>query len=552
MNKRKQLNRKHNKRSAIKLLVESLEPRHVLSAVGFGFNDGLDRFDVEDRERNSRGEFRSEQFGENRDSRGNERFNRRDDRFELANRFSHDRHPERGDDLDRHGHSHHDIDNHRSDRPDFEDRFEEPSDDFGEGEGSYGFYDDFDADEFNSRNEPPSFFEPIAPLRPVVLVTLAPTTSPSTNFLAPLGQAATTAIQSPPGTIAQFFADSSNSAPTLPITVPTSPSTPNQTITPTLSADQSFTSFESTSDQTDNSLAPITDASPAVADSPSAYFVSLTTSADDQLLGLDGAIDASLSSAFSSSITSIATEAMNKTFMNQVISFSDESLWTSLSEGGFIELDNDASERANTAFDFSVDGEDKVTERNGNENAQHNAFWFDFDDSRFDLLMDTTQLDELAAEIDSAAEANDSAGDAWLLDEGGMIVLTTQPGDAEVSQFTQEQGRIEPTTNQGSDEVNVQMHADIGIFQAIEVASSPIELLEAALGDAEATDETSGTVATDDNDLTPPAEQAAADTDRTSNEPTRAAALPWLAALAALLDFRRHKRKPVKNSEFQV
>lgn len=235
---------------------------------------------------------------------------------------------------------------------------------------------------------------------------------------------------------------------------------------------------------------------------------------------------------------------------DQTLRLSEDSLWAGVSEGGFIDIDSDAAERSRERFDFAEESEDLSLSKRLSKQMRRDEFWFDFANTRFDLLLDSADVQDLAEQqkLDSAKAEEE----AWLREDGGMIVLTSSQFSDQVAGAVMDDAAQSPTSESAEREIDIPMDAGIGVFQAIEVATTLVE----QRGEVHAT---GGSVAPSEGEATagtevvaPPVEQAAKNSEGDQPEPIRAAALPLLFAISAFLQRGRENRKKITDRQLEV
>ena len=235
---------------------------------------------------------------------------------------------------------------------------------------------------------------------------------------------------------------------------------------------------------------------------------------------------------------------------------SEDLLWAGVSEGGFIDVDTDAAGSLRERSEFAEDAEDFSLSKRLSKQMRRDEFWFDFANTRFDLLLDSTDLATLAEEQSPDSAASDYE-ESWLRDDGGMIVLTSAQFTEQLTAAVMGDSNQSPTGAADSREIDIPMDAGIGVFQAIEVATTLVEqTVFEHNSDAHSADGSTAAIegeATAGNAvIAPPVEQAATNSESDQPGAIRAAAMPLLLAISAFLQRGRENREKVAERQRRV
>lgn len=492
---KRQRRRKQATSRAIKLAVEALEPRLVLSAVGLGFDGARERLDFHQRDQGHRDVSRpafAAQYHGVRDGGPAKPFSRN---FAEPPRHG--------------GH--------------FDGQPRGRLSDFGGAEG----------ESTSSPNEVDNSSPPASVL--FVAVTITTSAPPARGGeLIRSAQPATTLLEPPRTSTPSLVNQQGSSATLLPATAPL-PASLNSRINPSLSDGQV------------GSVLPAGE-SAGIATSGVSSFVSFVIDDSANWRNVDGSPEGTVDAI--DRLPEPAQPAITSSWeliLDRLVRFSDKSIETKVEEGGFIEIESHAADSPRERFDFAEGFEDGANSKQMRERSLRDAFWFDFGDARLDLLLDSRAVQDLAEEQAADADSH-SAEEAWLLDDGGMIVLTGAQFIERAAEVASDDTSNSSTTSETPvGEIDIPMDAGIEMFQAIEVASAPIGQEDAipAVDNSPAQNEGDATA----DDSAPPAEQAARSSDRDQPAPVRAASMSLLLALSAIFSRNRPDRKKVADRQ---
>jgi len=545
--------RKHALAQPVSLIVEALEPRLVLSAAGFGFDGLHERPEFHARERGEFDSHRSVLADSHRDIRVSEGYDYGGDRYETSPRpvfgFNQDQREKRLDGGQADVRPADDFFAGNRREPRLEDRANRPSTYLGRPEGE-STNSPFEPVGNSFGSEP--FQEVLSPSFTVVLITLPP--SGSSSLRGDIGRPSTT-LASPPRS--NFFV-TSNQPISAAITLPVAGS-----ITSSISSRVGASEFEGESPSIRFEVTPINNesASDVRASSQVGFstFVSLSTNDLASYGNTDSESDAfgitvldRLSGSNDWATNGEPARTLQSSQTNdRTARLSEESLWASVSEGGFIEIDATSDDDSHEQTALADESDEAWLSRRDSNRTSRDAFWFDFSDSRLDLLLDKTDLEALA-EHQNEHNAPKADEQAWLLDEGGMIVLTkAQISDAAIDSNVEGMRQLAAVEEADSGEIDIPMDAGIGVFQAIDVATtlveqqgdSPLAVDRSVASEAAAT--------ADAEEVSAPVEQAVR-SDAGQPEPVRSAAMPLLVAIATFFARGRQNRKKEEDGHFKV
>jgi hypothetical protein len=531
MRKPKRNNRRQQKptpKRTLTLVAEALEPRLVLSAAGFGFDGPRGQFDLHQRDHGNGDVYQSAFTDQNR----NERSHRQ---FESSLGYTHS--PDGRLDSTFSGHS---AERGRhggrlDDRPNPFAFFEKAE---GESPSStYNFVDDTPA--------PATHAAATIPGITLIVVSLTPTAQPMRGGdLLTFGQLTARPSQPPQTSPVRTDTQPIRSAATLPVVALISSSASSH-------SEATPSGSDALSRQTPSDAARST--VPGIS-----TFVSLTTNDLARWWNADGrSVETVMEGTkrLDDSVRPTATierkvASSRDSTQDQTLRLSEDSLWAGVSEGGFIDIDSDAAESSRERFDFAEDSQDLSLSKRLSKQMRRDEFWFDFANTRFDLLLDSADVQDLAEQqtLDSAKAEEE----AWLREDGGMIVLTSSQFSDQVAGAVMDDAAQSPTSESAEREIDIPMDAGIGVFQAIEVATTLVE----QRGEVHAT---GGSVAPSEGEATagnevvaPPVEQAAKSSESDQPQPIRAAAMPLLLAISAFWQRSREQRKKVTDRQREV
>ena len=539
--------RKQRSKRSITLTLEPLEPRLVLSAAGFGFEGPRGQWDSHDRHHGNH-EANRPAFAEHFHDKPGER-------IELANRSKsnfakpvHDGHPRGDRPNEPFGANSLEVGGHGAR---FNDRSELPPVNFaGEGEATARtreFEERSSSESVNDRYEP-NLYETIIPSTTATFVSLTPASS-FTHDNATLSLAQPTARLTPPRTVSPDSpSPQSGSAATRPVTLPVSSSAPNQTLPNTTNIELPRLRFEPTASDSDTESVPPARKFDRVIEPAIGTFVSVTSSerwwnGDGESVEADfKRSDPLTESAWPSAAIKQAVASLTASVDRGHDRLSEATLWADVREGGLIDIDAEATDSTRERFEFEEDAEEMTGSKRLSTRTPKDAFWFDFGDPRLDLICDSLAVEELAEE-QALDDADDTEGEAWLVDDGGMIVLTSSQfiDQADEVAFL-ETGESSITAGRASAEIEIPLDAGIGVFQAIEVSAAPVEqqVPFQAADDMQVPMERKA--AADADPAIPAAEQAAKHSDGGTSGTRRAASMSLLFAITALFSRGRERR----------
>ena len=482
----RELKRKRHLRPK-RLIVESLEPRLVLSAAGFAWGDLDDGSDFELRERHDRESLRAAFIGERFDDDFHrDRYNRRGNfgpHRLLRDRGSHD-----GGWRDRYDDAHYDDAHYDEDR--FEDRsFDESL--FGASffEDSF-FHDRDDRFEGGSDGFDEDLFE--SPL-PIVFTRPASTATETSRVLPPLGSGLGASLLDEPTlprpviavliirpTVLTSFEiatastlDSLATSSTIPIRRTSAPGHGQSEDAGTTRAERPPVFL--TAAATPSSLAMATpgnvafasvdDSSPRSANEikpdHTLTFVSLSAAQtfEFQTPGdvRDGASTGEVVLASRGQVTQVNTVPEPQVQEDgSLISWSE-------GEGGLVEIDLEVRDDPKTRRAATSETDPPVTTEQTSTRDPRDAVWLDFAECEFNLK----SADDAADEVAELPSSNDQTteDDTIALDEGGMIVLR-----APAEEFAAAE-EPEPAATSICEVVEIQIEPGIGVFQVVEVAT---------------------------------------------------------------------------------
>jgi hypothetical protein len=543
MRKFKRNNRRQQKqppKRTLTLVVEALEPRLVLSAAGFGFDGPRGQFDLHQRDHGNGDVYRSAFTDQNHDERSQRQ-------FDSSLRYSHPGDGRLGDPFSeylvergRHG-------GRLDDRP-------EPFQFFGKAEGespssAYSFVDDSPA--------PATHAAATIPTMTLIVVSLTPTAPAMRGGdLLTFGQLAGRPSQPPQTSPVRTDSQPDRAAATLPVVAlissPASSRAPSITFgyePASIRSEAAPSGSDTLSDQTMSDSARST--VPGLT-----TLVSLTTNDLASSWNADGKSFETVFEATKRLDDSVRSTAANEREVaasrdstpDQALRLSEDLLWAGVSDGGFIDIDTEAANNSRERFDFAEDSKDLSLSKRLSKQMRQDEFWFDFANTRFDLLFDATDMQTLAD--DHSSDGADE--EAWLREDGGMIVLTSSQFNAQITEAVIDAATQSPASETTSREIDIPMDAGIGVFQAIEVATTPVE----QRGDSHRTDGSSkpieGEATAGTEVVAPPVEQAAKNSEGDQPEPIRAAAMPLLLAISAFLQRGRDNRKKITDRQLEV
>ncbi|MCA9118545.1 MAG: LEPR-XLL domain-containing protein [Planctomycetaceae bacterium] len=235
-----------------------------------------------------------------------------------------------------------------------------------------------------------------------------------------------------------------------------------------------------------------------------------------------------------------------KSVTERINELTEEALSTRTSEGGFIELSRNEESDSEQGLEIEDINERIAGAKDASNDTARDTFWFDFRDTRIDLLLDLAEFQELA-ESQIADPGTSGGEEAWLAEEGGMIVLTNAQFIEDAVEVTDPSGsNLAAYVNATSTEIDIPMDARIGMFQAVDVATT--------LSEQPGTEPVGGgegepTAQADDS--APPTEQAA-HAETTPPISSQAASMPLLAAIATFFAGRRKSREKNANCRCEV
>lgn len=509
---RKLSRREREQRSTpiVSLTVEALEPRVVLSASGFAFDQRHDRFELRGPDRGAFETFRPAQTDTQRDTRGDQR------PAQLR---------------DRHG----SLFNSNRDERRSSDRRTPPPMRSSQPEGK--FSPSTFADETVHTHAPIGYN--------FVAMTYAEPTIPTLNI-----------ALVPPPPRPTFTGLSSPTNNRVSATLPITSTITNGSRTPTTSLVDSplIARLDTTPTNSESISGRVIEVSEATPASNSTAFVSFSTNNNPAIWNAESDFAFSDSVAFGQSqepIRQAVTSDIDggsafRSTIDQATQFSEETLWTRTGEGGFIEISRDAEDDSRERIDIDGDNNEVASAKRLSNRTPRDAFWFDFGDRRLDLLLDPTELQQLAEEQIGDQDESE-AEDDWLVEEGGMIVLTNaQFVEDSVDVISQDVSKLATRDPATSAEIDIPMDAGIGMFQAIDVATTLTEQ-----PGSEPTVASEGETTAHVGDLAPASERAAR-AEATHSVPMRAASMPLLATIASLFAGSRKNREKVSSGRFEV
>lgn len=543
MRKPKRNNRRQQKptpKRTLTLMVEALEPRLVLSAAGFGLGGPRGQFDLHQRDHGDVDVYRSAFMDQNHNERS-------DRQLESSLRYSHPGDGRLGDPFSKYPVERGRHRGRLDDRP-------EPFQFFGKAEG------ESPSSTFNFVDDSPALATQAAATNPnmtLIVVSLTPTFLPMRGGdLFTSGQLTARPSQPPQTSPVRTDSQPSRSATTLPVVVFNSSSVPSRASSVTFSNEPASIRSEAAPSGSDKLSGQALSDSARNTVSGLTTLVSLTTNELAGWWNADGKsfetviettqrLDDSVRSTAASEREVISSR--NST-PDRALRLSEDSLWASVSEGGFIDIDTDAADNSRERFDFAEDFTDLSLSKRLSKHLRQDEFWFDFANARFDLLFDATDMQSLADDHSS----DDADEEAWLREDGGMILLTSSQFSAQFAAAIVDDATQSPTGETTSHESDIPMDAGIGVFQAIEVATTPVE----RRGDAHRTDGSSkpseGEATAGTEVVAPPVEQAAKSSESDQPQPIRAAAMPLLFAISAFLQRGRENRKKITDRQLEV
>ena len=549
MKQRHRHKRKKVRPESTKLTVEKLEPRVVLSASGFDF--GHERFEMHAEELRDHDGNRPVMSDLQRDGHRNERSEIAVRHGELSSAQSKlkdpwrgggpgDRRPERVFES-----NHHDTAIAHWSRP-----IAGSAEPEGESAGSTF---EFEESSFVDSTSVNLLFEPrLEPTSSVTVLFTPLAATTSSTFGNKLGSPSTT-LTLPPRRPTIGSADQSVSVTsTIPVTLTISSPDTSRPPSTLFLVEPSSDSFEAASLIHNSAAVPAANPSEGIQQENAATFVLLSNSTFERVWHVDDRATEDIGSrsltpvleAFRPTNDDGSYAPPTRTTSDRVAQLSADWLWADISEGGFIEIESGTEANSIERFGLTPELNAASNSKRLPTRTPRDIYWFDVGDSRVDLLSDMECIDELAEEHPMGDDGNIDE-QAWLLDEGGMILLT-------IAQFTNHaadpsidaEDRVPITDHEAFESIEIRMDTAIELFQAIDVATGPAENSgESPVADGSSPSEDEITV---DNDETIPAlKQAATKADGEGSGSVRPATIPWLVAIAATFSrFRAAARIP--------
>ena len=559
------------KNTRLALTVEALEPRLPLSAPGFGFGAAGEPLDSHVRDRDNRDTYRPaliEQTQDDHDSLRFELSDRHPDQRDANSSRVESHSPKPGRDVHARGLRPHkpfsaDVFDPELRDSNFEQEAAESPNHVESGlvESTFPTYEFEDLSSYESVHDISTLnlnAESSIPGTTVVFVSLAPTISPThSNDSLSFGQPTTRLTQPPRIVFDNSGSSQSGLGATLPVSAPVSslgssrvsPTTP-EIGSPIFRPDPASSDRDAVLVQSASEFTRITE--PGIE-----TFVALATNEFSRWWNSDGeSFEDALESSTPLAVSLQPSAAIQHAVDSLVASagdrgdwLSEELLWGGVTEGGFIEVHTEAADKLRGRFELLEDAKDTASTKQLSSQTLRDAFWFDFCDTRLELMFDSTAAEEMAEE-QALANAADSNEETWLQDDGGMIVLTSsQFIDQAVEGAVDDAPETSSTCQSTAVEKEIPMDVGIDVFRAIEVAAVPIE----QQGSGEASGSTSVPVEHEfgaDADSLPSSEQAVKKSKGRDTEPSRAASL--LVAVSAFFSHGRKNRTRIVERLFNV